>query len=121
MWVSQATLDAQQAAVHARDRHLAFEAAHAADELRELLEPLIEDARFQALPLHHPFREQCRLAKTLTNYQQPSTRIMEWLALSGAVNALLAQPAATRWLSTRRPDALAKMRQLLAQRDGKTP
>lgn len=121
MWVSQATLDAQQAAIHARDQRLATEATHAADELRELLAPLIEDARFQALPLHHPFREQCRLANTLADYRQPSTRIMEWLALSGALQAMLAQPAATRWLSTHRADVLAKMRQLLAERDGKTP
>lgn len=115
MWVSQATLDAQQAAIHERDQKLAGEASVAVSNVRELIAPLMEEAHFQALPAHHPFRGLSRLRPTLASYDQPGSRILEWIALSGAVRALLDQEVATRWLMLTQPERLRRLRQLTNQ------
>ncbi len=117
MWISQATLDALQAAVVDKNEQMATRARGRCDQLRAILALLIDDARFQALPVRHPFRSELSLAPVLGSYSQSVGPVLDWVALSGAVRALLSQEVASSWLRCNRPKLLIEARELLANRD----
>lgn len=117
MWISQATLDGLQAAVGERDAQMVATARERCDQLRAILTLLIDDARFQALSVRHSFRSEHCLVSALASYSQGVSTVLDWLALSGAVRALVQQEVASSWLSCHRPKLLAGIHQLLAQRD----
>ena len=113
MWISQATLDGLQAGVVERNEQMAAAVRERCDQLRAILALLIDDARFQALAARHPFRSELCLTRTLPTYPQGASAVLEWIALSGAVRALLRQEVAQSWLQRNRPSELAELRQLL--------
>lgn len=115
MWISQATLDGLQANIAARDERMAATARERCEQLRSVLALLVDDARFQALPVRHPFRSEHCLSSALGMYSQGASAVLEWIALSGATRALLRQDVALSWLVCNRPEMLANMRHLLVQ------
>lgn len=121
MWISQATLDGLQAGVVERNEQMAATARERCDQLRAILALLIDDARFQALAAHHAFRSELCMAPALASYSQSASAVLEWVALSGAVRALLRQEVAQSWLQRNRPSELAELRQLLNRCDESRP